>query len=185
MMMALEHADVFGAAVSHSGDCYFEYCYGPDIPRAADGIRSVGGLGAFLEKVRGRAWPKFPGHLFAALNVTAMSHFYSPRADAEHGFDLPFDVATGARREDVLRRWATRDPVEIAAQHVDALKSLRLLWIECGSRDQFNLHLCARILSQRLEALGVDHVHDEFEDDHRGLSYRYAVTLPRLVEALA
>lgn len=184
LMMGLEHADVFSGVACHSGDCYFEYCYAPDFPKAADGLASVGGLGPFLEGVRRRKWPKFPSSLFAALNITAMAHFYSPNADAPHGVDLPFDERTGARRPDVLARWARRDPVEIAAAHVADLNRLSHLWIECGTRDEFHLHHGARILSSRLTELGVDHVHEEFDDDHRSLSYRYDVTLPPLVRAL-
>lgn len=182
LMMALEHSDVFAAAASHSGDSYFEYCYGPDFPKAADGLRSVGGLAAFMEKLR--RWPKFPGRLFHTLNVVAMSHFYSPNDDAPLRFDLPFDEQTGERREDVFARWRERDPVHIAARHADDLKSLRLLWIECGSKDEWNLHHGGRILSARLKDLGVAHHHEEFEDDHRSLNYRYDVTLPKLAEAI-
>jgi enterochelin esterase family protein len=184
MMMALEHADVFAGAVSHSGDCYFDYCYGPEFPKAADGLRSVGGLSAFLSQLKARAWPKFPGRLFPALNITAMTHFYAPNADAECGVDLPFDPETGERREDVLARWALRDPCNLVEAHAEALGSLSLLWIECGTRDEYNLHHGARILSARLRAAGVEHVHEEFDDDHRSLNYRYATSLPRLVSAL-
>lgn len=184
MMMGLEHADVFAGVACHSGDCYFDYCYGPDFPKAADGLASVGGLGAFLEKLRGRAWPKFPGRLFTALNVVAMTHFYSPNPASEHGIDLPFDETTGERRPEVLARWARRDPVELVAEHADDLKRLSHLWIECGTRDEYNLHHGARILSKRLRDHGVAHHHEEFDDDHRSLGYRYRTSLPPLVRAL-
>lgn len=183
LMMAIEHGDVFAAAASHSGDCYFEYCYAPDFPRAADGLRSVGGLGAFLRKLH--EWPKFPARLFRTLNVVAMAHFYGPNDDAEFGFDLPFDEQTGERREDVVARWRERDPVHIVGRHADALKQLRLLWIECGTQDEWNLHHGARILSARLRDIGVDHVHEEFDDDHKSLNYRYDVSLPRLAQAVS
>jgi enterochelin esterase family protein len=185
LMMALEHADVFAAAVSHSGDCYFDYCYAVDFPKAADGLRSVGGLGPFLEKLLRREWPKFPPRLFHTLNVVAMSHFYGPNDDAPFRFDLPFDEATGECRADVLARWRERDPVHLVGRHAEALKSLRLLWIECGTHDEWNLHHGARILSARLADHGVDHVHEEFDDDHRSLNYRYDVTLPRLAAAVS
>ncbi len=183
LMMAIEHSEVFAAAASHSGDSYFEYCYAVDFPKAADGLRREGGLGAFLKKLRD--FPKFPGHLFHTLNVVAMSHFYGPNDDAEHGFDLPFDEATGERREDVFARWRERDPVHIVGRHADELKTMKLLWIECGSRDEWNLHHGARILSKRLSEHDVEHVHEEFDDDHRSLNYRYDVTLPKLAEAIS
>ena len=183
LMMALEHADVFAGAVSHSGDSYFEYCYGPDFPKALDALRSVGGIEAFLAKLH--EWGKFPGHLFPALNIVAMAHFYSPNEDTPLGFDLPFDEATGERRDDVLRRWRERDPVFLVERHVKALKSLRHLWIECGSKDEYNLHHGTRILAARLRDHGVEHTHEEYKDDHRSLNYRYDVSLPPLVAALA
>ena len=114
-----------------------------------------------------------------------MSHFYSTqRRTPSSGSTSRSTSVTGERRPDVLARWARRDPVEIAAEHAADLKSLRHLWIECGIRDEYNLHHGARILSGRLRDLGVDHVHDEFDDDHRSLSYRYDVSLPPLARAL-
>ncbi len=182
LMMALEHADTFAGAASHSGDAYFEYCYAGDFPKAADGLRSAGGLDAFLRDLR--AHPKFPGKLFHTLNVVAMSHFYGPNPEAPHGFDLPFDEATGERREEVFARWKLRDPVELVAPNVEALQSLRLLWVECGARDEWNLHHGNRILKARLEAHDVAHRYAEFDDGHRSLNYRYDESLPALAEAL-
>lgn len=182
LMMALEHADTFAAAASHSGDSYFEYCYAPDFPKAVDGLRSAGGLGPFLADLHSH--PKFPGHLFHTLNVVAMAHFYSPNAASPHGFDLPFDEASGERREDVFARWKRRDPVELVAERVEALQSLKLLWVECGSKDEWNLHHGARVLKARLEAHGVPHEYAEFDDNHRSLNYRYDATLPALAAAL-
>ena len=43
----------------------------------------------------------------------------------------------------------------------------------------------ARQLAQALSAAGVDVQHEEFEDGHRGLSYRYDRSLPLLTRALA
>ena len=183
LMMALEHADHFAAAASHSGDCYFEYCYAPDFPKAVDGLRSAGGLQRFLEGLR--SYPKFPGHYFTTLNVVAMAHFYSPDDTSPAGVALPFDPTTGARDEAVFARWLERDPVRLVERHAKALRSMRLLWVECGSRDEWNLHHGARILHARLGDLGVAHEYHEFDDTHRSLNYRYDESLPALARALA
>jgi S-formylglutathione hydrolase FrmB len=185
LLMGFEHADVFAAVASHSGDCGFEYAYGPDFPKAVDGLRAEGGLAAFVGKVRARAWPKFPPRLHATLNAVAMSAFYSPNPGAPLGFDLPFDEATGERREDVMRRWAERDPVVLAERRASAARSLRLLWFDCGTKDEFNLHHGARILGERLRTAGVPHVREEFDDDHSGVGYRMDVSLPVLARALS
>jgi S-formylglutathione hydrolase FrmB len=185
LMMGLEHADTFAAVASHSGDCAFEYCYGPDFPKTLDGLRAEGGLGEFLRKLRARAWPKFPPSLHPTLNTVAMAHFYSPNPAAPFGFDLPVDEATGARRPDVLARWAGRDPVVLAPRRAADLRRLRLLWFDCGTRDEFNLHHGTRLLAGALKGSGVPHVHEEFDDDHKGVGYRQDVSLPLLARALA
>jgi hypothetical protein len=43
----------------------------------------------------------------------------------------------------------------------------------------------ARRLARRLTALKIDHVHEEFEDDHYSKSYRFDVSFPRLFAALS
>ncbi len=183
LMMGLEHADVFAGVASHSGDAYFEYCYGVHFPSTIDTLRAVGGLTAFLDQLHTR--PKCPPAWGGALIVVAQAAFYSPNPAAPQGFDLPFVLETGERREDVLARWRERDPVHLVARHAAALRSLRLLWFDCGTRDEWNLHHGTRMLAARLTAAGVPHVHEEFDDDHKQVSYRYEVSLPRLARALA
>ena len=69
--------------------------------------------------------------------------------------------------------------------HGDGLRSLRYLFLDCGVRDEFNLHLGARLLAQRLRARRIAHEHLEFDDGHMGVSYRYDVSLPKMAAALA
>jgi enterochelin esterase family protein len=58
------------------------------------------------------------------------------------------------------------------------LKQLRLLYLDCGSDDQFHLQYGLRILQGRLRSLGIEHFAEEFEDDHTDVSYRYERSLP-------
>jgi hypothetical protein len=53
------------------------------------------------------------------------------------------------------------------------LRKLRGVFIDCGSRDQFALHHGARIFAAKARRLGVRVQHEEFEDDHSSISYRY------------
>ena len=41
------------------------------------------------------------------------------------------------------------------------------------------------MLSARLKELGVAHEYEEFDDNHSNVQYRYDVSLPKLVKALA
>ncbi|MBO6929084.1 MAG: enterochelin esterase, partial [Roseibium sp.] len=69
-------------------------------------------------------------------------------------------------------------------QHLDALKSMKGLWIECGDVDQYNLVYGARRLHRSLVAGSVDHVYQEFKDNHSSIDYRLDESLPFLVNAL-
>jgi enterochelin esterase family protein len=62
--------------------------------------------------------------------------------------------------------------------------SKTLVYLDAGTRDEHALDLGARILAARLAALGVTFRHEEFDDGHRGTSYRYDVSLPLLATAL-
>ncbi len=53
------------------------------------------------------------------------------------------------------------------------MKSLKLLFLDAGTRDEFALDIGSRILSRKLSDQGVEHIHEEFDDGHFNISYRY------------
>ncbi|MBM2810005.1 MAG: putative esterase [Chloroflexi bacterium] len=182
-VLAMRHPDIFGACACHSGDMYFEYCYHVDFPRARDTIERDGGVVRFWEKFFER--PKITGENFAAVNTLCMASCYSANLASPYGYDLPFDERTGEIRREVWQRWVDQDPVYCAERYVDNLRSLRLLFVDCGTRDQYTLHMGARILADRLKVLGIPHVHEEFDDNHSAINYRCDVSIPRISSALA
>ncbi|HEX8748667.1 MAG TPA: alpha/beta hydrolase-fold protein [Pyrinomonadaceae bacterium] len=170
LVHAMRHADVFGLAASHSGDAYFEYCYTPDFIKY---VRKIGSNdpSAFLEKFwREERKDKDDVTL---LNVLAMSACYSPDASAPLGLRLPFDTTTGELTPEVWARWLENDPVRMVEHYRDELRSLRLLYIDAGRRDEFALDLGARVLAARLKEHDIAFVHEEFDDGHFNISYRY------------
>ncbi len=183
VILSMRHPDVFGLMASHSGDMYFEYCYKSDIIRSLRVLKKYGGLDKF--------WNEFPtihpkdSDFFALLNTLAMSACYSPNPTAPHGFDLPFDLETGELREEVWARWLEWDPVYLVDKHLDALRSLRLIYLDAGLRDEFNLQFGARIFSRRLHERGIAYIHEEFEDGHMNVQYRYDNSLKAISQALA
>ena len=181
--LGLRHAEVFGAVGSHSGDMYFEYCYRPDMPAAIDGLQKAGGVEAWFAQFE--AAPKKTNEHHKVLNILAMAACYSPDPAQPLGIALPFDLPSGEWREDIWRRWLEFDPAMTLDAHGDGLRSLRYLFLDCGVRDEFNLHLGARLMAQRLRARRIAHEHLEFDDGHMGVSYRYDVTLPKMAAALA
>jgi enterochelin esterase family protein len=186
LRLAMRRGELFGAAASHSGDCYFEICHGRDFPSAVNSIAKAGGVAALVRKVRGTEKPSHDDMI--ALMTIAMAACYSPNA-AKRGrlkLDLPFDVKTGEILTEVFHRWLPNDPVRMvdAPKHAAALRRLRVLFLDCGIRDQWFLHLGLRVLVRKLERLRVKVVHEEFDDDHMSISYRYDRSLPLLVKHL-
>ncbi|HEX8174007.1 MAG TPA: alpha/beta hydrolase-fold protein [Pyrinomonadaceae bacterium] len=170
LVHAMRHADVFGLAASHSGDAYFEYCYPPDFIKY---VRKIGAddPAAFLE----RFWreERKDKDDITLLNVLAMSACYSPDASRPLGLRLPFDTTTGELIQEVWAKWLGHDPVRMVEHYREELRSLRLLYVDAGRRDEFALDLGARILAARLKEHDIAFVHEEFDDGHFNISYRY------------
>jgi enterochelin esterase family protein len=184
LVLGMKHADVFGALACHSGDIAFDYCYRPDLPRFCAAVQRAGGLEPWLATF-GAAVQKHK-HDFDVLNILAMAAAYSPNpAIPPFGVDLPIDLDTGRWREDVWARWLEWDPLRLVERHHADLRSLRCVYLDCGTRDEWCLHLGARLLAGRFDQYRVPHTHEEFDDGHMNISYRYEVSLPLLGRALS
>lgn len=178
-VLAMRHPGIFGHCVSHSGDCLFEVGYGLEFPRCVDKLAAYGGdfksyLDAFAAAPDKNSLPH------ELINMAAMSSVYSPNPKSALGFDLPFDPRTGQVVEKVFSRWLAQDPVRLAAKHAKALKSLKTLYFDAGTKDEFALHLGARALSRELERLKVPHEHAEHGGGHFGIDDRYDEGFARL-----
>lgn len=182
MIMGMRHPDVFGAIACHSGDMFFELCYARDFPAFCNAINKAGGVEAW--------WKQFEAQMkkrredFEALNILAMAACYSPDPQAPLGIALPVDLWTCERVPEVWHRWLEWDPVEQVDRYGDNLRRLRLLFMDCGTRDEFALHLGARLMARRLSARGIAYEYEEFDDTHMSIQYRYDVSLPKLARAL-
>ena len=184
MHLSMRHPGVFVAAASISGDCGFEYGYASEFLPAARGLLAHDSdpqrfLEAFFQE------PSLSGDGHAVIDLLAMSACYSPNPASPLGFDLPIDLETGARREDVWARWLEHDPVRACERYADAWKRLELLHLEAGKKDEFHLQFGLRLLVRRLRELGVPHHHEEFDGGHFDINHRYQVVLPRVIEVLA
>jgi hypothetical protein len=181
--LAMEHPGVFAAAASHSGDSYFRYAHPPHFPVTQRVLERHGGeIEAFVRAFEEKH--KRSGDEYAAMEMLAYAAAYSPREARPFAIDLPFDVRTGELREDVFARWLAFDPVERAPQRRAALERLRLLYLDCGRRDEYLLDIGARALARIVREIGLAVRHEEFDDDHRNIGYRYDVSIPALMEVL-
>ncbi len=186
IVLGMKHPDVFGAVACHSGDMAFDLVYRPDFPKFVNAIQKAGGLEKWWIEFDRKV--KKEDYDFDAVNILAMAAAYSPaRTPTAQPFpiDFPFDLETCELRPEVWARWLEFDPVQLVDRYASNLRNLRLLFIDCGTRDEFNLHFGARILVKKLKALGVPYEHEEFDDGHLNIQYRYDVSLPKMVGALA
>jgi enterochelin esterase family protein len=184
LSLAMRRPGLFAAAACHSGDLLFEYCYVPDFARCAARIAKAGSLEKWFEEFESTEKKKSAD--FAAINAIGMAACYSPASGEPLGLALPFDLETGAMRDEVWRRWKENDPVEMVRRSdcAEALRGLKLLYLDCGSDDEYQLHLGQRLFCRRLQEAGIAHESQEFPDDHRSISYRYDVSVPKLASVL-
>ena len=185
IVLGMRHPEIFRAIADHSGDSAFEYCYIQDFAKALDAFREAGGPKTWLDNF----WKKPNRHQQKdgpPLNILAMSAHYSPNPKSgELGVDLPFDLKTGEILQNVWNRWLLWDPVRMVEKYRKNLSKLKLIYIDCGTKDEFNLHLGARILHSKLEKMKIKHFYEEFDDGHMNISYRYDVSLPKIYLALS
>jgi hypothetical protein len=180
--LVMTHPGTFASFASHSGDAGFGYCYPDEFPAAQRTLEKYGSIEAFLEEFERR--PKRPPEFFATINQLGMAAAYSPRAAERFAIDLPFDLATGEMRDDVFARWMPFDPAEACLGKRAEFERLRVRYVDCGRRDEYALDIGARILVQRLRSMEIEVTHEEFDDDHRNIQYRYDVSLPILATSL-
>lgn len=182
--LAAKHPDVFEAFADHSGDSAFDSCYLNELPRFVQAIEKFGhSVEEFLRRMPDLQ-PK-DDDFNTVLNLVAMSACYAPDPGSPLGFDLPFDPYTGAMRDDVWNRFIKHDPVEMVEPYQENLRRLRLLYIDCGKKDQFHLYLGARQLHQKLDEFGIAHTYEEYDSDHFLLrKEQKRKTIPMLVDTL-
>lgn len=183
LYLTMTQPGVFGAFASHSGDTHFALAHPRAFPSVHRTLEKYGwDIGKFVAHFEQR--PKRAQHEYETMEMLGYAAAYSPRSATAFDLDLPFDRETGALDEAVFDRWKTYDPAEMAPGKKAELGRLRLRYLDCGRRDEYGLDIGARLTAQRIRDLGLSVHHEEFDDDHRNVGYRYAVSLPLLADAL-
>jgi hypothetical protein len=183
MITPMLRPDLFGGLATHSGDGMYECCYIPEFAKAVRFLREYDGdIFKWWKDFRSRTAFMKEGDdvLLITLGVAAC---FSARDDGTP--ELPFDPHTGRIREEIWARWLDWDPVRMVPRYADALRSLRAVWIDAGTRDEWYLDLAATGFRDELAKIGVTDVHFElFNAGHGGIDYRYPQSLAYLAERL-
>ncbi len=207
MIHGMKYPKYWGAIANHSGDAYFDFVYMNDWPRtltelmkhrptkrepgAIDVLKQEKGAATGMDDGRVKnfldyLWKKerpTDGEIHA-LMIVAMAATYDTDHKAPLGFRLPFNLETGELLPARWKQWQRHDPINLITRYKANLKSLKGIYIDCGWRDQYQIHYGARILSKRLALAGIQHVYEEFDDAHSGIDYRLETSLPFLYRAL-
>jgi S-formylglutathione hydrolase FrmB len=186
MITPMLRPDLFGALATHAGDALYENCYIPVFGTAVRLLREYDGdIWQWWDDFRSRVsfTKEADQHLLMLLGVSAC---FSAREDGT--VELPFDPRTGMLRPDVWQQWLDWDPVRMAPRYAHALRSLRAVWIDAGTRDDYFLDLGAEAFRMALRDAGVadDVVRFElFDATHSGIDYRYPLSLTWLCQRMA
>jgi S-formylglutathione hydrolase FrmB len=188
MAWSMLRPDLFGAFATHAGDALFEVTCSADFGAAVQALRNLydGSFDRFWADFRsGR--PVLENRTDPLLqNVYASAAAFSPGADGKP--ELPYWPDSGEIVREVFDRWLAWDPVRLAPASTDALVGMRGIWIDAGRNDEYRLDLGAVAFADAVATAGVpdDRVHFElFDGGHRGLSRRFALSVPFLAQRLA
>ena len=186
MVVSMLRPDVFGAFASHAGDALFEVCCLPEFREVVRTLRDhfEGSYDVFFERFQ--EMERFEYKKFGTpLEIYAYAAAYSPDESQPGKALLPFELDTGRLIPEVWERWLAWDPVRLAPQHLEALKSMRLIYLDAGNRDEPYLDLGAQAFSSELARGGVEHSFELFDGGHMGIAYRYPPALKALADTLS
>jgi hypothetical protein len=185
MITPMLRPDLFGAFATHAGDTLYEYCYLPTFRDAVRHLRAYDGdIQRWWQEFRSRVAFTKPADSDLLMTLGCSAAF-SPGPDGQP--ELPFDAVSGALKPDVWQRWLDWDPVRMAAKYADALRSMRAIWIDAGTRDEASLDLGASAFRQSLTDIGVsDEIiyFEHFDAGHGAIDYRYPLSLAWLATKL-
>lgn len=185
MVTPMLRPDLFGGLASHAGDALFEYCYLPEFPRVVRALRDRygGSWDSFWADFRSRpAMSRAEDGVL--INSYAMAACYS--ADEDGTIRFPYDLEAGRLVNEIWERWLRWDPVRMVADHADALRSLRAIYLDAGKGDEYYLDLGAQAFHRELEKIGLTDVCFElFEGGHGAIEYRYPIAVRYLAERLS
>lgn len=181
---AMLRPDLFSGFASHAGGGLFEVTIRPFFRVAARALRDRydGSVDRFLETLRGPAPLAHPDDVHILLQW-GFAAAYSAGDDGT--IRLPYDVATAEVIPELWERWLEWDYPTLVPRHADALRNLRAIYFDCGSRDEWYVDLTMEWMRRRLHDLGVPDLHTElFDATHLAIEYRYPLGIRYLVERL-
>ena len=180
---AMLYPHFWAATACHSGDMGFELLELNDMPRVLRALAKEGGsIQRWLENFFAKR--KMKDDDVHVLMWLAMCATYDPDTSQFMGIRLPVDPETCEVIPERWANWMRWDPLSLVELHAEDLKKLKLVFVDCGDIDQYNMVYGSRIMRRKLTDAGIPHTYEEFHDDHSSVDYRMDISLPLLAKAL-
>src|SRR5918995_1255468 len=182
---AMLRPDLFHGFASHAGGGLFEVSIRPFFRVAARRLRDAygGSIDRFLASLDEPDALAHPDDIHVLLQW-GFAAAYS--ADDDGTIRLPYDVATAEVVPELWERWLEWDYPTLVPRHADALREMRAIYYDCGTRDEWYLDLTMDWVRRELTKLRVPDLHTElFDATHVAIEYRYPIGLRYLVERLS
>jgi hypothetical protein len=169
MITPMLRPDLFGGLASHAGDALYELSDIQGFGKVVRALRAYdGSYERFWEDFASR--PPMSKETDGDLVITyAVAAAFSVNEDGI--VHLPFDLHTGPLVDDV---WALAGlgPVRMVPAHADALRGLRAICLDGGTRDEWYLDLGALAFRDALAQIGVTDVACKLFSQTAGSSWR-------------
>ena len=186
MITPMLRPDLFGALATHAGDSLYELCYVPDFGKCVRHLRDYDGdIWRWWADFRSRTSFTKDADM-DLLMVLGVAACFS--ADPDGTVELPFGPRTWVLLPQLWQRWLEWDPVRMVPRYAAQLRSLRAIWIDAGTRDEWFLDVGAEAFRAALREAGVpdDVIHFElFDASHMAIDYRYPLSLAWLCQRIA
>ena len=199
LRVAMDFPHLIHAISCQAGDMGFSTGYCGDLSLSIGPIQKSGSPMNYIQDF----WKKshYSHAEWAAMNILCMSAAYSPfsqqeienwHANSEDNNNknifpahIPVNFETGVIDFELFLSWERHDPIVMIddIQNQQACSNLQLLFVDAGAYDEYHLHLGARRFVQKLRDYNIDHEYEEFEGGHRGTSYRFDTTIPKMIRA--
>ncbi|MBM3212741.1 hypothetical protein FJZ33_11010 [Candidatus Poribacteria bacterium] len=172
MTLGMKHPDKFIAIASLSPPLSFDIIAKAMVPEV------------IKENPNGMPGPGPNAKQFTAY-FYALSAALSPNLDNPPFFvDLPFEYPSGKIIEEVRQRWLKADPLTMLQDHLQALMSMKGIYIDVGDRDLPGFTESARIFAQELTKLGVKYKLNIYQGEHADKAVERAVDSLSFLSAL-
>lgn len=160
-----KYPDVFGYIGAIAPDCFFEASLLPDLYQALPLWEKYkqSGHNALHDLRNGKLMKHRNWHNL--LNAFGMAACYSPNGTTGD-FMLPLDVQTGEKIPALWEKWLAKDPIYFLEKRIPGLKKCEGIYLDVGSKDNFNLQYGSRQISKLFKKHEIDHEYVEFDGNH-------------------